>query len=268
MERQDGSGRASARLAFHYLNSRFKASIFEIVSRSELLAATVRRLNERFLGTSDLMRRVSGSLKASVEAFSKTFSASMTRMESARGSFRSIEEAFSGAYGLSQGLQQEARSAGEQLAIINDITEIMNILALNASIQAARAGSAGKAFAVVAAEIRRHAGVTKDTLEKTSERVESLVRGIRELSDRMDRMHDDMNAGVRDIDGLVQVIEGQREAVASVEASSASIEGSLADYGDMEAALERMVAQSSLSTKEIERMLVAFQKSVAAAGRR
>lgn len=266
MERHEIS--ASERLTLHYLGSRFKASIFDIVSRSELLAATVQGLNGRFVDMTDLMRRVSSSLKASVEAFTKAFSDSRAKMEGARSGFKSIEEDFAATYALSQKLQEEARGAGEQLAVIDDITETTNILALNAAIQAARAGSAGKAFAVVAAEIRRHAGVTKDSLGKTSERLESLIRDVRELSNRMDALHQGVNAGVRIMNELVGVIEGQREAVASVESSAASIEGSFQGYGDVQKALTRMVTQSTVSTKEIEKMLVAFQKSVETAGGR
>jgi len=268
MENNDGSGYSPARLTLHYLGSRFKASIFDIVSRSELLSATVRGLNERFVGMTDLLRRVNTSLKASVEAFTKAFSDSRARMEGARASFKSIEEDFAATYALSRKLQDEARGAGEQLAIINDITETTNILALNASIQAARAGSAGKAFAVVASEIRKHAAVTKDSLEKTGERLEALIHDVRELSGRMDKLPGDVNAGVRVVDELAGVIEGQREAGASVESSAAAIEDSFQDYGAMKAVLERMVTQSSVSTKEIERMLVAFQKSIEATGRR
>jgi methyl-accepting chemotaxis protein len=268
MENHDGSGYSPARLTLHYLGSRFKASIFEIVSRSELLSATVRGLNERFVGMTELMRRVSTSLKASVDAFTKAFSDSRDRMDGARKSFKSIEENFSATYALSRKLQDEAKAAGEQIAIINDITETTNILALNASIQAARAGQAGKAFAVVASEIRKHATVTKDALNKTSERVESLIKDVRELSNRMDKLHEDVNAGVLAVDDLDGVIEGQKEAVASVESSAAAIEASFQDYDGMKSVLERMVTQSSVSTKEIARMLVAFQKSIEATGRR
>ena len=267
MENNDGARSLSERLTLHYLGSKFKASIFDIISRSELLSATVRSLNERFVGMADLMRRVNASLKASVKAFAVTFEESRSKMEDAQKSFLSIEGDFAAAYELSRKLQEEACKAGERLAVINDITETTNILALNASIQAARAGSAGRAFAVVASEIRKHAGVTKETLEKTVESVEFLMRDIRDLSGRMNGIHKDVEAAVRIIQEMAGIIDQQRQAVASVEAGATEIESSFVDHDAIQEALKRMVTQSSVSTKEIERMLISFQKSIQAASR-
>lgn len=264
MEHNNRIGADSSRRTLHYLNSKFKASIFDIVSRSQLLSATVGGLNERFLGMTDLMQRVSASLKASLEAFATTFNESRSRMENAKTKFQSIEEDFGATYKLSRELQEEAKRAGERLAVITDITETTSILALNASIQAARAGSAGKAFAVVAGEIRKHADVTRTTIDQTNESIESMVGKILDLSVRMDRIHADVSAEAGAIRDLAALIEKQHSAVVAVQDDVASIEESFTDYAAIKTALERMVAQSSVSTREIERILVSFQRNIGA----
>jgi methyl-accepting chemotaxis protein len=264
MEHNDRIVAASSRRTLHYLNSKFKASIFDIVSRSQLLSATVGGLNERFLGMTDLMQRVSASLTASLQAFATTFNESRSRMENAKTKFQSIEEDFGATYKLSRELQEEAKRAGERLAVITDITETTSILGLNASIQAARAGSAGKAFAVVAGEIRKHADVTRTTIDQTNESIESMVGKILDLSARMDRIHADVSAEAFAIRDLAALIEKQHSAVVAVQDDVASIEESFADYAAIRTALERMVAQSSVSTKEIERILVSFQRNIRA----
>jgi len=187
------------RLAVHYLKSRFEASIFDIISRSELLSATVRGLHERFTGMTELMGRVNASLKSSVEAFSSTFRESAGKMEDAKKSFLSIEDNFGSAYSISRALREEAKKTDEQIAHGADIAETQNIRALNASIQAARAGAEGKGFAVVAGEVRSLAqrsaqasSEIKALIEETVDRInagdEVVEKTSSSLEDLMARM--------------------------------------------------------------------------------
>ncbi len=247
------------RRTLHYLNSKFKASMFELVSRSELLSATVSGLNERFLGMTSLLRRVGVSLKASMGAFSSTFDESSARVANASRSFASIETVFGETYALSEDLRKEAKRAGEQLSIIDDVTETMNILSLNASIQAARAGSAGKAFAVVASEIRRHAATTKETIGRTTASVDFLVRKIASLSEGMERIREEVRAGSAAMRELVDIIERERVGLSSVGTDLAAIDEGFKDYDTIKVALERMIGQSAVSRKDIERILISYQ---------
>lgn len=252
------------KLTLHYLNSKFKAALFEVVSRSELLRATVEGLNRRFMGMTTLLERVSVSLKASVAAFAESFDASRGRIESAGERFSSIEGVFGEIYGIGHELADEAVKTGGYLHEIDDIVETLNILSLNASIQAARAGSAGKAFAVVAQEIRRHAANTKDTIDATSEGIDSLVTKIGELSSRMERVHGEVREGAQAMREAMEAIERQKAAMEDVRANLADIESDSSDYADIRQTLERMIAESAVSKDWIERILVAFQKDMAA----
>lgn len=248
----------SERRTLHYLNSKFKASLFEVVSRSELLSATVAGLNRRFLDMTGLFKRVGVSLKASMSAFSATFDEAGARVEEADRSFSSIESVFDEAYSLSEALRKEATNAGEQLAVIDDIAETMSILSLNASIQAARAGGAGKAFAVVAAEIRRHTVSTKESIERTGRSVDFLVRTIASLAADMDRIRDEVRSGSRVMKELVEIIERERVELSSVNADLEAVDRGFEDYEAIKAALERMIGQSAVSKTEIERILLSY----------
>ncbi|ULQ61209.1 methyl-accepting chemotaxis protein [Brucepastera parasyntrophica] len=169
---------------------------------------------------------------------------------------------FQESFKLSQELQEEAKNAGVNLAVINDITEMTNILALNASIEAARAGAAGKGFAVVAGEIRKHASTTKGSIEKTAENIESLINKIYALSEKMESIKKEVEQGQMMIRELVTLSVEQKAVINSVNTGVQSIDETFREYATMKETLDRMIRQSQVSKDDIEKMLITFQSDV------
>ena len=94
-----------------------------------------------------------------------------------------------------QDLSAAARSIGEVVDLIRSIAEQTNLLALNATIEAARAGEAGKGFAVVASEVKtlanQTAKATEDIAGKVSEMqaaTQGSVTSIRDITQTIDEM--------------------------------------------------------------------------------
>jgi multiple sugar transport system substrate-binding protein len=115
-----------------------------------------------------------------------------------------------------------SQDAQKIVKTINDIAFQTNLLSLNASVEAARAGSAGAGFSVVAGEVRNLAAASAEAARKTGERIQDTVDKIGAGAARADESHHSFQRVVRktsEILALVETISDSSESqVAEIEA--------------------------------------------------
>jgi len=157
----------------------------------------------------------------------------------------------------------ELASFNERLAkitqfagLIESIAENTNVLAINASIQAARAGTAGKSFAVVAGEVRTLAGSSQKTAEDIRVLVNELTESMTGLMDTSSRGSSQMATNMdqtvaarKSFESIAAVIN---DASSSIHAITEAVEGLVQVGKGVKTNMDAIGQMSELSTRRIE----------------
>ncbi|MER8124504.1 methyl-accepting chemotaxis protein, partial [Acinetobacter baumannii] len=89
-----------------------------------------------------------------------------------------VNREIAGTAAVIRDLENDSSRIGKVLEVIRGIAEQTNLLALNAAIEAARAGEAGRGFAVVADEVRTLARRTQDSTAQIAQMIQRLQEGV------------------------------------------------------------------------------------------
>ncbi|ABZ77913.1 methyl-accepting chemotaxis sensory transducer [Shewanella halifaxensis HAW-EB4] len=122
-------------------------------------------------------------------------------------SIHALSESVHSASGAVKNLATNSEKIGSVVSVIQGISEQTNLLALNAAIEAARAGEQGRGFAVVADEVRQLAQRTQDATVEIQGMIEELQSGSGKLSKYMDTSVEYAEEGVQQVNGFASSIE-------------------------------------------------------------
>lgn len=144
-----------------------------------------------------------------------------------------------------QGLVNAVERIGEVVTLISDIAEQTNLLALNATIEAARAGEAGKGFAVVASEVKSLANQTAKATEDISQQISGIQTATKESD--------------KSIQEILEVIQ-------RIDEISGTVAAAVEEQGAATSEIARNIQQASEGTSNVSRNISDVNESTKATG--
>jgi twitching motility protein PilJ len=267
--------------------SRVAQTTAEVDSAStELLAASNEQMNEiQATGKSVLematrINTVSGQAQESAMVARQSLHAAesgLSAVQNAIGGMNAIRDQIQDTSKRIKRLGESSQEIGEITELISDITEQTNVLALNAAIQAASAGEAGRGFSVVAEEVQRLAERSADATRQITALVRAIQTDTQDAVAAMERstqgvvegakLSDNAGARLAEIDQVSRQLSELIQQISDATLREANLANAVADSIQNIFAVTEQTSDGTRATagqvRELSRMAEELRQSVA-----
>ncbi|MDQ8020195.1 MAG: methyl-accepting chemotaxis protein [Moraxellaceae bacterium] len=223
-------------------------------SQAEAVEATASTIEEMSVSVSHIADTTNGVERETQRAADAARTGAKTADDAAQG-IRQIAETVTRVSETVSVLAKRSEEIGSIVNVIKEIADQTNLLALNAAIEAARAGEQGRGFAVVADEVRKLAERTTSATQEIYEKIAAVQHDTAQAVVGMDEAHGKVEEGVRSTQAVT-------ESLRSIESQAASTANNIATIAS--AATEQSAASQDIA-RNMERISSASQENLTVA---
>lgn len=241
----------------------------QAAAATEEISATMTQCSTTLNEISSMTQQADQDTMRSVKQTEAARSLASRIHEDARNMQRQTDASYAQVQQVSEACGQKLRSALDKVKVVEDISDMANgildisaqtnLLALNAAIEAARAGEQGRGFAVVADEVRKLAEESAKTVTEIQKGVEGTLAAVEELAGASKELLTVMEKDIlTDYQNMLEVASSYQTAGEDVQRISAEfgqlsggIAGSIQQISQNIADVTDSVAQVALSTNQI-----------------